>query len=221
MSAHPNFYIPIHKAIRGLMSDTLVRVGRMDSQDPCEVAATLVQVRELLAVCRAHLRHENEFVHPAIERAQPGASARIAGEHVEHEREIDALERLVEALERATDGERRPASAALHSALGAFVGENFLHMQYEETAHHAVLTAAYTPAQLQQIERRIVASLTPEESERSLRLFLRYLNAAERAELLRGMKPAVPPEIFGGVLELGRGLLSERDWFKLQAALAA
>ncbi len=220
MSTHPNLYLRIHKALRGFMSDTLVRVGRMDPQDPCEIAETAGEVRELLALCRAHLRHENEFVHPAIEQAMAGASAHIAAEHVAHEHEIESLESMVDALERSAD-DRSIAAARLHAALGEFIGENFLHMRYEETAHHAVLAAAYTPAQLIDIERRIVASLTPRESEQSLRLFMRYLNAGERAELLRAMKPGVPPQVFGGVLELGRGLLSERDWFKLQASLAA
>ena len=76
-----DLYGPIHKGLRLLMADTLCRVGCLDVDDRDEAAATLAQVGTLLDFCRAHVAHENQFVHTAIEARQPGASSRVAGEH--------------------------------------------------------------------------------------------------------------------------------------------
>ena len=83
-----DMYAGIHKALRALMADTLLAVGRMDGGDDLELAQTTQRVVELLDFCSSHLAHENEFVHAAIEARAPGASAAIAHEHEEHERHI-------------------------------------------------------------------------------------------------------------------------------------
>src|SRR6478735_7927880 len=80
-----DLYTGIHKALRALMADTLLAVGRMDVADELELAQVTQRVIELLEFCRSHLRHENEFVHSAIEARAPGASGAIAHDHVHHE----------------------------------------------------------------------------------------------------------------------------------------
>ena len=46
------------------------------------------------------------------------------------------------------------------------------------------------------------------------------INASERAWLLGGMKRGAPPEVFRLVIELARETLSQRDFYKLEKALA-
>src|SRR6476646_2152072 len=91
--ATPRFdmYAGIHKAMRALMSDTLMAVGRMDPEDPQELVAVSARVLELLEFCAAHLDHENTFVHTAMEARAPGASERIAHDHDEHLAHIGVL----------------------------------------------------------------------------------------------------------------------------------
>ena len=57
-----DFYAPIHKALRLFMTRTLCAVGSTDPGDVEEVRATLDLLERLIALCEAHLRHENEFV---------------------------------------------------------------------------------------------------------------------------------------------------------------
>lgn len=96
-----DLYAGIHKALRALMADTLLAVGRMDSDDAWELAQTSQRVQELLDFCASHLKHENRFVHAAIEARAAGASALIAHEHEEHEQHIGRLSGLAAALLRA------------------------------------------------------------------------------------------------------------------------
>ena len=147
-SPRMDMYGGIHKALRALMADTLLAVGRMDSGDELELAQTTQRVVELLDFCASHLAHENEFVHTALEARAPGASAAVAHEHEEHERHIQELRQAVEVL-RATPAVQRDAAAQdLYRALALFIAGNFQHMHVEETAHNAVLWARYTDAEL-------------------------------------------------------------------------
>ncbi len=102
----PNLYVPIHKALRSLMCDTLGRVGRLDVLDADEMGATLGQVETLLATCVDHIEHENNFLHTAIEARLPAGSARTGADHPEHVETIETLRDEVAALVAA-----RPMSA--------------------------------------------------------------------------------------------------------------
>lgn len=215
-----NMYGFIHKALRAFMGDTLTRIGRMDPDDAVDLEGGLDQLRELLDLCRRHLEHENRFVHPALEARAAGSSTLVAGEHVHHEADIDALDELADALVLAPAGAARAAAAhRLYRQLAVFVGINFEHMDYEESEHNAVLWTHYSDAELLGIEAQLHAALSPPERAQGLRLMLRALDHAERLRLLGGMRAHVPAPAFEGALALARSLLAERDWQKLERAL--
>jgi hypothetical protein len=211
-----DLYGPIHKALRSMMCDTLLRVGRLDCDDAEELAATLDRCNELLGACRSHVAKENKFVHSAIEARQPGASERIAGEHVAHLDAIGALEADVVAL-RAMPG--AGAATRLYGRLARFVADNFEHMHVEETQHNTVLWAAYSDAELQQIHQRILASIEPEEMAQVLRWMVPAMSPAERAGLLGGLQREMPPEAMRDVLAIVQPALDARAWSKLARAL--
>ena len=216
MSTTPRYdiYAFIHKGLRAFMAHALVRAGRLDANDPAEVAEVSEEVQGLLAICRGHVGHENDVIHAAMEQRAPGSTARIAHEHVEHLAAIDHLERLLAAV----PGDAA-AAQGLYRALSAFVAENFEHMQVEESAHNAVLWATHSDEEIQALEHRIVCSHGPEESRLGMRWMLPHMTPAERAAMLAGMRQAAPAEVFDGVLSLIRPLLGGRDWRKLSLAL--
>jgi hemerythrin-like domain-containing protein len=211
-----DLYGPIHKALRLMMTDTLQRTGRLDTDDAAELAATLAAVQALLDACRSHVAKENKYVHTAIEARRPGASERIAGEHDEHLEAIAALEAEVAAL-RALPG--ASAGARLYAHLARFVAENFEHMHLEETQHNATLWAAYSDAELLDVHQRILASIEPDEMASVLRWMVPALTPAERAGMLGQMQREMPPEAMRGVLETVRPHLDDSAWGKLARAL--
>lgn len=214
-----NIYSNIHKTLRAFMGDTLNRTARMDGDDAADTRAVLAQIRQLLAFCRGHLQHENEFIHTAMEARQPGASRAIHDEHLHHIDAIGQLESLCADVERSDGLARALEINRLHSQLAVFVGDNLLHMHVEETEHNAVLWASHTDQELLAIEHAIVASIPPEESMFSLRWMIPALNPAERAAMFAGMRAGMPPPVFEGVRELARQVLSESDNAKLSRAL--
>jgi hypothetical protein len=214
-----NIYTIIHKALRAFMADTLLKVGRMDVNDDAERGEAIAQVRALLAMCTGHLHHENNFVHPAIEKAFPRATVRTVDDHKHHEIAIAELGDQVARFESAPTGKRSQGAWALYLILSGFLAENFTHMIVEETENHAALIAAYTDAEILGIEQALVASLSPEQKFAAMQWMIPHINASERALLLGGMKRHAPPPVFEAVLGLARDSLSQRDFYKLERAL--
>jgi len=85
----------------------------------------------------------------------------------------------------------------------------------EETAHNAVLWAAYTDQELSAIEHALVASIPPAEMAGALQWFVPALNAPERAGMLGGMRRGMPAEPFRAVLGIAQRTLSARDHARL------
>ncbi len=212
-------YHGIHKALRLFMCDSLTRVGRADPEDDDDVRGTLQQVGDLLRMCELHLHDENELIHPALERVQPGSSTRIRGEHAQHLETIRELRELVVRADHPCANRRAAALSRLYSAMALFVAENFEHMHVEETEHNALLWAHYSDAELIEIERNLVASIPPQAMHDALHWFMPALNAPERAQMLQGMQGGVPPEVFRGVLDIAHRTIPAPDFMKLTLAL--
>lgn len=214
-----DLYVGIHKALRALMADVLTAVGRMDTDDESEFEWVSSRVLQLAEVCTSHLTHENEFVHAAMEARQPGASTRIAQEHVAHGEAIAELEAAVRQM-RACMGEARARAAlALYRQLALFVAHNFEHMHVEETAHNQVLWDRYSDAELMELHARLVASLPPEENLFVLRWMIPAMTPAERLEVLGGMKAHAPAPAFAAALDVVQPHLDLRGWAKLSRGL--
>jgi hypothetical protein len=214
MNTSPRFdlYAPIHKALRLFMSDTLMALGRLDLDDPQDLEAGLAQLDALLDAAAHHLQHEDDVVHPALEARNSGASTRIAAEHREH---LDAIATLRCAAAALRERPEAATAHRLYRQLAAFVADNFEHMEVEETRHNQALWAAYTDAELQQIEGRILARIGPQEMAQWLRWLIRALNPAQRAQLVAGL----PPDAQAPVLASARSLLDDNAWAKLCRAL--
>lgn len=215
-----NIYTIIHKALRGFMTDTLLRWGKADTTDAQELAEVITHTRDLLEMCAGHIQHENTFLHPALEAARHGAAGQTAGDHIEHEAAIAGLRTQVAAVERSNHFQREVLAQQFYLRLSAFIAENFEHMLVEETSNQTVFSEAYSDAEILTIEQQIIASLTPDELFKDLRWMIGHINAAERAFMLGGMKQGAPPPVFAAVMGLAREVLSERDFNKLATALA-
>lgn len=215
-----DMYRAIHKALRAYLGETLGAVGRMDCDDDQEVAATLAELRQLLQICSAHVEHENQFVHRAMERRRPGSAAGIADEHIEHAHAIDDLRAAIALVELGRGAERRVLAQILYRQFALFVAENFEHMQREETDNNAVLWSAYTDDELVAIENELKASIAPAEMMIIARWMLANNDHAFRVGMLSDVRAHAPREVFEGLLAVAQTNLSARDWNKLADALA-
>lgn len=214
-----DLYTTIHKALRALLCDALVSAGRMDCGDEAEVSSTLARVRQVIELTRHHLHHENQHVHPVLESRQRSSTLAAAREHTEHEQAFERLEARALAVERSQGAEREAAALDLYRELALYAAEDFRHMHAEENDLNALLWQHCSDAELKAVHNAIVSSVAPRVMADYLRWLAPALNPSERAELLSGMRQALPGEAFAGVLELVRSVIGAREWAKLVAAL--
>src|SRR5688500_5909215 len=112
-STHANrysLYAGVHKALRRWMSHVLERAGAVDIADEGDLHGMCGEVDALLAQMRSHLKHENDYLHTAIEAREPGGARTTADDHEAHVETIEGLAAEVAAL-RAAPREQRDARA--------------------------------------------------------------------------------------------------------------
>ena len=216
-----DLYAPIHKALRSAMTDTLMKVGRLDVFDAEEMAGTMGDFDALLDLCLKHLAHENEFIHAAIEAREPRGAERTAHDHIEHVLSIEALRHEGLALRGVEPAARMALAQRLYRHLSLFVAENFQHMHIEETVNNAALWAAYSDAELLALHGRLMAAIAPQEHLAVARWMLPALSPVERAGMLTAAKKEMPPEAFIGVIEHVRPHIDARGWDKMAAIVGA
>lgn len=215
-----DIYAGIHKAVRAYLCDTLRRVARLDLDDEGELAATVLQVRELLEFCSGHIAHEDIFVHPAMEARRPGSTAGTAADHLHHAHTVAALLQACDMMSTGAGEERLAAWQRLQHGLAQFTGDNLLHMETEESANNAVLQACYSDDELLALHGQILAALSPAEMAVGMRWMLVGSNPAERTRLMAGLRADAPPPAFDAMLELAQGCLDGAGWNKLARSLA-
>jgi hypothetical protein len=202
------------------MADTLLALGRMDTDDTEECECISARILELLDFCASHLKHENDFIHTALEARAAGASAVIAHEHDEHVAHIKCLTSKVLSLRQmAGGGGASYAALDLYRELAMFVANNFQHMHVEETAHNTVLWARYTDAELLALHDRLLASIPPAEMMSTLRWLVPYMNPVERTTLLKDMQIHAPAAAFEATMAMVERHLSAKEWAKLTRSL--
>lgn len=199
-----DLYARPHKALRALMADTLVALGRVDPSEECEVRDAQARVEEMLVFCEHHLRLEDEYVHRAMEAKERESSCGLASQHLEH----------VEAIGALRDAAKRGAPD-LYRQVGVFVAENLAHMDYEEREGNALLWRLFTDDELDALEARAGAAIPPEFKMVALRWMLPALSHPERVAMLRSMS-GTPPAVMQGVLAVARTHLSAREYERLE-----
>lgn len=214
-----DIYGTIHKAMRHIMGELLLDAGRLDAADEAACRRLCDEVRTFADFCTSHIEHENTFVHTAIEARAPGASQRIAGEHVQHEQDIAALHHHARALAEAAPGERAACATTLYHALALFIAHNLAHMYIEETQHNQLLWAHYSDGEILAIHDALVSQIPPAEMGYTLQWMIPAMTPQERVEVLRGIQASAPVQAFAGVMTLAREVLPEAQWQYLERGL--
>lgn len=227
---HPNatpstprvdLYRLVHKGLRSCLFDTLLTVGRMDVHDDAHVAHVCARVRQLLALCHAHLEKEDRYIHPALEQRRPGSTWGMAHDHVQHERMFARLENHVSDVVHAGGVRRAAAAQRLYDALAVFVAENLEHMRAEETSNNEVLWESHSDAELTAIHAAIVRSIVPDDMHAFLRWMVPAMSPVERAQFFAGMRSSAPAAAVASALAAVEPHLSVPEWTRLRADLAA
>ena len=215
-----DFYGPIHKGLRLALGQLLARLGSVELRDSAAVAGLLADLRAQLALSAAHLQHEDNYVHGALEQRAPGLSDALEDQHHRHRETFAELEALAAALETAEPDGRAAAARALYLRFSQFVAEDFEHMADEETRILPLLQQLFSDAELIEIEASILAATGPEEMIATGRMILPAMRPDERLVLMQEVRRSAPPEGFDALMELAaRPSLPETEFLALRRGL--
>lgn len=199
-AARHDTYRHMHKGLRAAMFDAVLRLGRLDPDDQADLHDTLLQAERLLGFMAAHVKHENEHVHTALEARRPGAARRTADDHVGHLDALQALREQVAALGAAAAAQREALAHRLYLDLARFVAENLEHMHVEETQNNALLWSLYSDAELEAVHERLLASVEPASMMEAIGWMAQGLSLPELARVLADMARKAPPPAFQAAL---------------------
>jgi hypothetical protein len=124
---------------------------------------------------------------------------------------------LIDRLCSAARGQRPALIAELYRRFGRFVADDLLHMEHEEHVLLPELQSAFSDAELQELEGRIVAAISPGHMVLFMDAMLSALPSKDSAAMLAGMKSAMPPEPYAALI---RGVERRREGRSLMATAA-
>ena len=193
-------YGAVHKGIRAAHMRCLVAIGAVDTDSEGAIEGLAREIADHLAMCQTHLHDENTVLHTALEARRPGASAHAGEDHDDHLQSFREIEALFTRLVCARPEGRRAIAAELYRRFGRFVADDLSHMEHEEYVLLPDLQAAFTDAELQELEGRIVASISPERMVLFLDAMLDALPQADAAAMLGAMQAGMPPAAYAALM---------------------
>lgn len=208
-----DLYGPVHKGLRAFLADTLQRIGSLDVEDPVQLEDACNQALDLLATLRGHVDHEDEFIHPLLERCRAGAALQAEDEHVAHRHALEQLAAEVRSLQVRPSW---PAAEALYQSISALMAENLLHMRLEDIDHQALLWQHCTDDELMALDGRIVGSIAPREMMLYLRWMIPAMSPPQRLALMLGLRAQAPVPVHTAVSRLAQQHLPAAAWARLQ-----
>lgn len=207
-----DLYGPVHRGLRAFMADTLQRFGCLDVESPTQLHDACSQALELLGLLRSHVDHEDEHIHPLLERCLPGGSEQAAEEHVRHRQVLEALAAEVRALMAAPS---YPAADALYQGLAELMAENLQHMRLEDLGYQSLLWAHCSDEELAALDGRIVGSIAPTQMMLFLRWMLPAMTPPQRLGLMLRLRAQAPATVQAAVAKLAQQHLPDVAWRRL------
>ncbi len=216
-------YGPIHKALRSVMAGLIARSGAADWSDPKDVAAIQAEWENAMTLVASHHHHEDDFIHPLLAKASPGAHREIEREHEEQSRAREDLAGFLQqiASSDASGPQKQRLGAEFTVALYTYYSGLLMHMRREEGDAQSLLDRHYSFEELAAVNNQIVRSVPPDEMMLALGCMFPSISIYEQAGILGGIKADAPPHVFQAVSERVRAAIGEDAWARLAQRIGA
>lgn len=220
MSERHDFYGPIHKGLRLGSSRLLIELGALDWNDEAQRVRVLGALKTHLVLARQHLEHEDHEIMPALLEQAPGMAAVLEHDHEDHYETFAALDGAIARVEAAMPAQRTMHGRSLYLRFSRYFADDLLHMAREEMEALPLFHALFTDAQLQEMEGKIIASITPERLTEYYMIMIPGMSPPERAAFVAYVRAVAPPEGFAHLMETARAALTPEAFRLLDNQLA-
>lgn len=189
-----DLFLTAHKGIRSVLFETARQVARTDFSDPAQSGAAAGAVRRMSGFLRVHSEHEDRVIFPQVERLGASVAAELHADHSRVRGLEEEIERYVERLEGADEGERVALGQRIHEKMGRLVAEHLLHMEREETTANRLLWAHLTDEDLRALLGQILGATSPEQMTRWAEVLVPSISPVEREHFLGALRGSLSGE---------------------------
>lgn len=179
----PDIATTIHKAVRKILFDHAMLLGRTDFHSIEECRAAHGETAAAFRKLREHADHEDQVVFPELARSDAGLAAEAMRQHEDLEAQMRDIERLSSLSVVATTIERADVGRRLRAAVHDFVAAQLAHLAFEERVLLPALWATHSDAEIFAMHARIQGRMTPERGLEWRGVLLASIDASERARI--------------------------------------
>lgn len=216
-----NIFYQIHKGLRALLYDTMMKLQQTDFTNDNDAAAITARIETVLQLFDAHAHTEDNFILPEITAFEPSVVALFENEHVLDLKLSNGLADMLKAFSLCkTDTAKIEIGQKLQEAVAAFMNFNLAHMAKEEDVLNKILWRYNTDEQLHQITLRILAHVDPKLMPLYNKWMLHGLSNNEIKQWLLQVKNNAPDFVFRGMMDLATAELPQARLSVIQEELS-
>jgi len=205
-----NIFNKAHKAIRGLLCDTLVQIQRTDFANRKEAQSCVNHVRLTLDMLYEHATLEDQFILPLLPSEAATVVSFFARQHTKSEMLSAELEKMLKHLESNVTLEQPQQTA--HKLMHTFadlLAFNMQHLNMEEQLINPFLWAQYTDEELEETASEAVKRNRPKHDEDFLTLMITHQNNQELCHWFSAIRQNAPWEVFDQFMTRAKNVLPE------------
>jgi hemerythrin-like domain-containing protein len=210
-----NIFNQIHKGLRALLYESSLLLQQTDFSDEQEMKAVINRVTVVADLFDDHAHHEDTYVLPAIQQYEPSIVDAFEQEHAMDAKLTRALKDSLQALQMASPLVRQEMANELSRTFIQFMIFNLEHMSKEENILNKILWRYYADADILDLQRKIVSSLSPWSAKMGSQWMMRGLNNPEIINWLRAVEDAAPENVFQDLFATAERELPEHRFRKV------
>jgi hypothetical protein len=213
-----NIFNQIHKGLRALLYETSILLQQTDFSHKEEMQTAIKRVTLVADMFDDHAHHEDNFILPAINEYEPSIVDAFEQEHELDAKLTRALKDSLQALQMASPLVRPNMANELSKTFVQFMVFNLEHMSKEESILNKILWRYYSDEEILDIQKKIVANLSPWSASVSSGWIIRGLNNPEILRWLKSVEESAPETVFQNLFATAERELPEHRFRQVQEA---
>jgi len=171
----------------------------------------------VICLLHQHAGLEDDYVFPDVRKFEPEMIDTLSTVHREVVRKIADVWKVADEVKTLKNREERLEKGnELNRTTNDLFAFYLTHLNSEESTLVPAMWKHFTDEQILAMQRRVIASLTPEQATQWNSWLFPSLNINELTGMFIGLKKGAPPPVFQNMTRIAEKTLSEDRWAALK-----
>ena len=171
----------------------------------------------VICLLHQHAGLEDDYVFPDVRQFEPKMIDTLSTVHREVVRKIADVWKVADEVKTLKNREERLEKGnELNRTTNDLFAFYLTHLNSEESTLVPAMWKHFTDEQILAMQRRVIASLTPEQATQWNSWLFPSLNINELTGMFIGLKKGAPPPVFQNMTRIAEKTLSEDRWAALK-----